>query len=67
MNSFEVSFFSFTEKIASDNNAMMLMKAKINFYKEEVGKHSNIVNFLGSVEDPTRKIFVNWCFLNSIP
>ena len=38
----------------NDENVLK-MRAKINFYAIKVGHHKNILDFIGSVEDDIRK------------
>ncbi|XP_071145207.1 uncharacterized protein, partial [Mytilus edulis] len=42
--------------VIDDQNeeAIMKMKAKINFYTKKVGRHKNVLEFIGSVEDEVR-------------
>ena len=36
---------------------IMKMKAKINFYADKVGHHKNVMDFIGSVQDDVRKFY----------
>lgn len=47
-----ISFFPLDDQ---NEEAIMKMKAKINFYTARVGRHKNILEFIGSVEDEVRK------------
>ncbi|XP_063408823.1 uncharacterized protein LOC134692303 [Mytilus trossulus] len=43
-----------TIKDDQNEEAIMKMKAKINFYTKKVGRHKNVLEFIGSVEDEVR-------------
>ena len=41
-----------------NEEAIVKMRAKINFYGSKVGHHKNVLDFIGSVEDQIRKFIL---------